>query len=75
MLTAELVTVAVAVAGFVPIGLNDSATREHNFSLFFSLFAIIASSPLICRVIVVLFARLFGATMLLKSVEKRSRRF
>jgi multidrug efflux pump subunit AcrB len=70
MPTAELAAVAVVVAGLVPIGLNDSATCEHNFSLF----AIIASSLLISRVVTVLFARLFGATVLPKSVAKRGHR-
>ncbi|WCR10267.1 efflux RND transporter permease subunit [Paracoccus stylophorae] len=56
MLTGTLVT----VAGFIPIGLNNSAAGEFTFSLF----VVIAVSLLISWVVAVLFAPLLGVTFL-----------
>ncbi len=60
MLTGTLVT----VAGFIPIGLNDSNAGEFTFSLF----VVIAVSLLISWIVAVLFSPLIGATMLPKSL-------
>ncbi len=63
----------VTIAGFIPIGLNDSAAGEYTFTLF----TVIASSLLISWVVAVLFAPLLGVTMLPKTMkrheEERSR--
>ena len=56
MLSGTLVT----VAGFIPIGLNDSAAGEFTFSLF----VVIAVSLLVSWIVAVLFAPLIGVTML-----------
>ncbi|MFV0382947.1 efflux RND transporter permease subunit [Paracoccus sp. (in: a-proteobacteria)] len=56
MLTGTLVT----VAGFIPIGLNDSAAGEFTFSLF----VVIAVSLLVSWVVAVLFAPLLGVSFL-----------
>jgi len=64
MLTGTLVT----VAGFVPIGFNDSSAGEYCFTLF----AVIASSLLISWVVAVLFAPLLGVAMLPKTMKHRS---
>lgn len=56
MLTGTLVT----VAGFIPIGLNDSAAGEFTFSLF----VVIAVSLLVSWVVAVLFTPLLGVTFL-----------
>lgn len=56
MLTGTLVT----MAGFIPIGLNNSAAGEFTFSLF----VVIAVSLLVSWVVAVLFAPLIGVTML-----------
>ncbi|MDO6585281.1 efflux RND transporter permease subunit [Salipiger sp. 1_MG-2023] len=56
MLTGTLVT----VAGFIPIGLNDSAAGEFTFSLF----VVIAVSLVVSWVVAVLFAPLLGVTFL-----------
>lgn len=56
MLTGTLVT----VAGFIPIGLNNSAAGEFTFSLF----VVIAVSLLISWIVAVLFAPLLGVTFL-----------
>ena len=56
MLTGTLVT----VAGFIPIGLNDSAAGEFTFSLF----VVIAVSLLISWIAAVLFAPLLGVLFL-----------
>jgi multidrug efflux pump subunit AcrB len=61
MLTGTLVT----VAGFVPIGLNDSSAGEYTFTLF----AVIAASLLISWVVAVLFTPLLGVTMLPRTVR------
>ncbi len=56
MLTGTLVT----VAGFIPIGLNNSAAGEFTFSLF----VVIAVSLVISWFVAVLFAPLLGVTFL-----------
>ena len=56
MLTGTLVT----VAGFIPIGLNNSAAGEFTFSLF----VVIAVSLLVSWIVAVLFAPLLGVTFL-----------
>ena len=56
MLSGTLVT----VAGFIPIGLNNSAAGEFTFSLF----VVIAVSLVISWVVAVLFAPLLGVTLL-----------
>lgn len=56
MLTGTLVT----TAGFIPIGLNNSAAGEFTFSLF----VVIAVSLVVSWVAAVLFAPLLGVTML-----------
>lgn len=56
MLTGTLVT----VAGFIPIGLNNSAAGEFTFSLF----VVIAVSLLLSWIVAVLFAPLLGVTFL-----------
>ena len=56
MLTGTLVT----VAGFIPIGLNNSAAGEFTFSLF----VVIAVSLVVSWIVAVLFAPLIGVTML-----------
>lgn len=60
MLTGTLVT----VAGFIPIGLNNSAAGEFTFSLF----VVIAVSLLVSWIVAVLFAPLIGVTMLPKKM-------
>jgi multidrug efflux pump subunit AcrB len=62
MLSGTLVT----IAGFVPIGLNDSAAGEYTFTLF----TVIASSLLISWVVAVLFAPLLGVTLLPKTMKR-----
>ncbi len=56
MLTGTLVT----VAGFIPIGLNNSAAGEFTFSLF----VVIAVSLVVSWIVAVLFAPLLGVTFL-----------
>ena len=56
MLSGTLVT----VAGFIPIGLNNSAAGEFTFSLF----VVIAVSLLVSWIVAVLFAPLLGVTFL-----------
>ncbi|AOF89927.1 efflux RND transporter permease subunit [Sinorhizobium sp. RAC02] len=62
MLTGTLVT----VAGFIPIGLNNSAAGEFTFSLF----VVIAISLLVSWVVAVVFAPLLGVTILPKTMKK-----
>lgn len=64
MLTGTLVT----VAGFIPIGLNNSAAGEFTFSLF----VVIAVSLLVSWVVAVLFAPLLGVTFLSTNMAKHS---
>ncbi|MDS9466933.1 efflux RND transporter permease subunit [Paracoccus sp. MBLB3053] len=66
MLTGTLVT----VAGFIPIGLNNSAAGEFTFSLF----VVIAVSLLVSWVVAVLFAPLLGVTFLARSAERHEQR-
>ncbi len=56
MLTGTLVT----IAGFIPVGLNDSAAGEFVFSLF----VVIAVSLIVSWIVAVLFAPLLGVTFL-----------
>ena len=56
MLTGTLVT----VAGFIPIGLNNSAAGEYTFTLF----VVIAVSLLVSWIVAVLFTPLLGVTIL-----------
>lgn len=58
MLSGTLIT----AAGFIPIGLNNSAAGEFTFSLF----VVIAVSLLVSWVVAVLFSPLLGATFLPK---------
>jgi multidrug efflux pump subunit AcrB len=62
MLTGTLVT----VAGFVPIGLNNSSAGEYTFTLF----EVIASALLISWVVAVLLTPLLGVTMLPKTMKQ-----
>ncbi len=61
MLTGTLVT----VAGFIPIGLNNSAAGEFTFSLF----VVIAISLLVSWVVAVVFAPLLGVAILPKTMK------
>ena len=61
MLSGTLVT----VAGFIPIGLNNSAAGEFTFSLF----VVIAVSLLVSWIVAVLFAPLIGVTLLPKAMK------
>ena len=62
MLTGTLVT----VAGFIPIGLNNSAAGEFTFTLF----VVIAVSLLVSWIVAVLFTPLLGVTILPKSLKQ-----
>jgi len=62
MLTGTLVT----VAGFIPIGLNNSNAGEFTFTLF----VVIAVSLLLSWIVAVLFAPLLGMTLLPKTMKK-----
>jgi multidrug efflux pump len=62
MLTGTLVT----VAGFIPIGLNNSAAGEYTFTLF----VVIAVSLLISWIVAVLFTPLLGVTLLPAAMKK-----
>lgn len=62
MLTGTLVT----VAGFIPIGLNNSAAGEFTFSLF----VVIAVSLVISWIVAVLFAPLLGVTFLKENLAQ-----
>lgn len=64
MLSGTLVT----VAGFIPIGLNNSAAGEFTFSLF----VVIAVSLLVSWIVAVFFAPLIGVTMLPKTMKHHS---
>ncbi len=71
VLTGTLVT----IAGFIPIGLNNSQAGEYTFTLF----VVIAVSLLVSWIVAVLFAPLLGVTFLPKKMkaheEKHSRLF
>ena len=56
MLTGTLVT----VAGFIPVGLNDSAAGEFTFTLF----VVIAVSLVVSWIVAVLFTPLLGVALL-----------
>ncbi|NTJ10378.1 efflux RND transporter permease subunit [Rhizobium lusitanum] len=62
MLTGTLVT----VAGFIPIGLNDSAAGEFTFTLF----VVIAVSLLVSWIVAVLFTPLLGVSILPKTMKQ-----
>ncbi|MCZ0732756.1 efflux RND transporter permease subunit [Phreatobacter sp. AB_2022a] len=62
MLTGTLVT----VAGFIPIGLNNSNAGEFTFTLF----VVIAVSLVVSWIVAVLFAPLLGVTILPASMKK-----
>lgn len=62
MLTGTLVT----VAGFIPIGLNNSAAGEFTFSLF----VVIAVALLVSWIVAVLFAPLLGVTFLSRKMAR-----
>ncbi|MBC3957938.1 efflux RND transporter permease subunit [Pseudomonas triticifolii] len=64
MLTGTLVT----VAGFVPIGLNNSSAGEYTFTLF----AVIAVAMLVSWVVAVLFAPVIGVHILSSKVKPKS---
>jgi multidrug efflux pump subunit AcrB len=61
MLTGTLVT----VAGFIPVGLNDSNAGEFTFSLF----QVIVISLLLSWIVAVLFAPLLGVTFLPETLK------
>jgi len=63
MLTGTIIT----VAGFIPIGLNNSAAGEFTFSLF----VVIAVSLLVSWVVAVLFSPLLGVTLLPKNLAHK----
>jgi multidrug efflux pump len=60
--------ILVTVAGCVPIGLSASSAGEYCFTLF----AVIASAPLISWVVAVLFTPLLGVAMLPKTMKRHS---
>ena len=62
MLTGTLVT----VAGFIPVGLNNSAAGEFTFSLF----VVIAVSLVVSWVVAVLFTPLLGFTIMPKTMKQ-----
>ncbi|MGV8986546.1 MAG: efflux RND transporter permease subunit [Cypionkella sp.] len=64
MLTGTLVT----VAGFIPIGLNNSQAGEYTISLFY----VIAISLVLSWVVAVLFAPILGTALLPKSLPHHS---
>ncbi|WP_158178510.1 efflux RND transporter permease subunit [Pseudomonas viridiflava] len=64
MLTGTLVT----VAGFVPIGLNNSSAGEYTFTLF----AVIAVAMLVSWVVAVLFAPVIGVHILSSNIKPKS---
>ena len=64
MLTGTLVT----VAGFVPIGLNNSSAGEYTFTLF----AVIAVAMLVSWIVAVLFAPVLGVHILRAKVKPKS---
>jgi multidrug efflux pump len=63
MLTGTLVT----VAGFIPIGLNNSSAGEYTFTLF----VVIAVSLLVSWIVAVLFAPLLGVTILPAAMKQK----
>ena len=63
MLTGTIIT----VAGFIPIGLNNSNAGEFTFSLF----VVIAVSLLVSWIVAVLFSPLLGVTLLPKNLAHK----
>jgi multidrug efflux pump subunit AcrB len=63
MLTGTLVT----VAGFIPIGLNNSAAGEFTFTLF----VVIAVSLVVSWIVAVLFTPLLGVSILPKTMKHK----
>src|SRR5690606_2436918 len=63
MLTGTIVT----VAGFIPIGLNNSQAGEFTFTLF----VVLAISLLVSWVVAVLFTPLIGITILPKQLKHK----
>ena len=61
MLTGTLVT----VAGFIPVGLNNSSAGEFTFTLF----VVIAVSLVVSWIVAVLFTPLLGVTILPKTMK------
>jgi len=61
MLTGTLVT----AAGFIPVGLNDSAAGEFTFTLF----VVIAVALIVSWLVAVLFTPLLGVTLLPKTMK------
>ncbi|MEJ8475061.1 efflux RND transporter permease subunit [Roseibium algae] len=61
MLTGTLIT----VAGFIPVGLNDSGAGEFTFTLF----VVIAVSLILSWIVAVLFAPLLGVVFLPKTMK------
>jgi len=64
MLTGTIVT----VAGFIPIGLNNSQAGEFTFTLFM----VLAISLLVSWIVAVLFTPLIGVTILPKQVKHKA---
>jgi multidrug efflux pump subunit AcrB len=62
MLTGTLVT----VAGFIPVGLNDSAAGEFTFTLF----VVIAVSLVVSWIVAVVFTPLLGVSILPKTMKQ-----
>ncbi len=62
MLTGTLVT----VAGFIPIGLNNSEAGEYTFTMF----VVIAVSLLVSWIVAVLFAPVLGVSLMPESIKK-----
>ena len=60
----------VTVAGFIPIGLNNSAAGEFTFSLF----VVIAVSLVVSWIVAVVFAPLLGVTFLSKKMARHAER-
>ncbi|WP_112178508.1 efflux RND transporter permease subunit [Agrobacterium tumefaciens] len=66
MLTGTLVT----VAGFIPVGLNNSAAGEFTFTLF----VVIAVSLIVSWIVAVVFTPLLGVAMLPKTMKSHHER-
>lgn len=66
MLTGTLVT----VAGFMPIGLNDSSAGEYTYTLF----VVIGVALVVSWIVAVVFVPLLGVTMLPKTMKKHEER-
>lgn len=64
MLTGTLVT----MAGFMPIGLNDSTSGEYTYTLF----VVIVVALLVSWIVAVLFVPLIGVTLLPRTMKKHA---